>query len=123
MPASKRKTEDPTAPRPTVRRPPALVEMGLPLAIGSAAVQAWADVGAEAFRFARDRLRHDITTQRAMLTCASLEEMQKIQAEFLVAAQKHYAAEAVRMLDLMGKAAVSGLTASAKARRYDDVPL
>jgi hypothetical protein len=97
--------------------------MGLPIAVGTAAVQAWAEMGTEAVRFVRDRLQQDIKTQQAMLACTSLEEMRQVQSEFFTAAQEQYAAEAVKMLDLIGKAAASGLTDPATARRYDDVPL
>ena len=118
MPANKPKTEDPTGPQPS-----GLAGTGLPMAVGTVAVQAWMDMGTEAVRFVWDRLQRDIKTQQAMLACTSLEEMRKIQAEFFTAAQEQYAAEAGKMLDLMGKATAAGLTAPAKARRYDDVPL
>jgi hypothetical protein len=97
--------------------------MGLPMSAGTAAVQAWMDMGAEAVRFVWDRLQQDIKTQQAMLACTSLEEMRKIQTEFFTHAQEQYAAEASKMLDLVGKAAAAGPTGSKTARRYDDVPL
>ncbi|MBL4930189.1 phasin family protein [Fuscibacter oryzae] len=100
-----------------------MAELGLPMAVGSAAVQAWMDMGTEAVRFVCDRLQQDIKTQQAMLACTSLEEIRKVQVEFFTAAQDQYAAEAGKMLNLMGKAAAGGLTALPKARRYDDVPL
>lgn len=97
--------------------------MGLPIAVGTAAIQAWAEMGAEAVRFLQDQLQQESKTQQAMLACTSLGEMRKIQSEFFTAAQEQYAAEAVKMLDLIGKVAASGRKASATARRYDDVPL
>ncbi len=97
--------------------------MGFPIAVGTAAIQAWAEMGAEAVRSLQDRLQQDSKTQQAMLACTSLEEMRKIQSEFFTAAQEQYAAEAVKMLDLIRKVAASGRMASATARRYDDVPL
>lgn len=118
MPANKPKTEDPTGPQPS-----GMVGLGLPMALGAVAVHAWMDMGTEALQFVRDRLQQDIKTQQAMLGCTSLEELRRIPAEFFTAAQEQYAAEAGRMLDLMGRAVVSGLAVSAKARRYDDVPL
>ena len=102
---------------------PGFAGMGLPVAVGTLAVQAWMNMGTEAMRFLWDRLQQDIKTQQAMLASTSLEEMRTIQAGFFTAAQDHYAAEARKMLDLMGKATAAGLTATAKARRYDDVPL
>lgn len=117
MPANKRTTEDSRPPRP-----PELVANGLPIAVGAAALQAWAEMGAEAVRFVRDRLQQDIKTQQGMLACTSPEEMRQIQSEFFAVAQEQYATEAVKMLDLIRKVAASGRTASTTARRYDDVP-
>lgn len=93
------------------------------MAIGTVAVQAWMDMGTEALRFVGDRLQQDIKTQQAMLACTSLEDIRKIQAEFFTAAQEQYAAEAGKMLNLIGKATTAGLASSPTARRYDDVPL
>lgn len=118
MSVNKSKTEIPSAP-PSARQ--AAIE--LPITAGTAALQAWADIGAETLRFVSDRLQHDIKTHQAMLACTSLEEMRKIQTEFFTAAREQYAVEAVKMLDLIGTVAASGLTAGTKARRYDDVPL
>jgi len=79
-------------------------------------------MGAEMVRFLRDRVQQDIKAQQAMLACANLVEIQQIQAQYFIAAQEQYAAETVKMLDLIGRAASFGMTAST-ARRYDDVPL
>lgn len=96
---------------------------GLPLAIGTAAVKAWTDMGTEAVRFVRDRLQQALKTQQALLTCTSLEDIWKIQAVFFAAAQKQYATKAGKMLDLIGAATTVGLGATAQGRRSDDVPL
>lgn len=117
MPANKPRAQDPTAPAT-----PGPAAAGFPAAAGTAALQAWAEMGVEAVRFVQDRLQQDLKTQQALLACTSLDEMQKIQTAFFAAAQEQYAAEAVKMMDLMGKAA-AGLTAPTPARRYDDVPL
>jgi Phasin protein len=118
MPANKAKTEASKAPSL-----PDLASKGLPMAAGTVAVQAWMDMGTEAVRFVWDRLQQDIKAQQAMLGCTSLAEMQQVQAEFFTALQEQYAAEAARMMDLMGKVTASGLTTPAERRRYDDVPV
>lgn len=118
MPANKPKTGASTATSHSN-----MAGTGLPTTVGTVAVQAWMDMGAEAVRFVWDRLQQDFKTQQALLACTSLEEMRKIQAEFFTAAQEQYAAEAGKMLDLIGQANTAGLTGSAKARSYDDVPL
>jgi hypothetical protein len=94
-----------------------------PAATGQGAVQVWMDMGTEVARFLWDRVQQDIKTQQALLGCTSLQEIQKIQTAYVTAAQAQYAAEAGKMLALMGRAAAAGLAASAKGRRYDDVPL
>ncbi|MBC7478020.1 MAG: phasin family protein [Pseudorhodobacter sp.] len=115
MPTNK---EDPTA-----TRAPGTAETSPPAPAGTVAVHACTDIGAEAVRFVWDRLHHDLKTQQAMMACTSLQEMRKIQAEFFTAVQEQYAAEAAKMLDLMGKAASAALAPAPKGRRYDDVPL
>jgi hypothetical protein len=94
-----------------------------PAATVQVAMQAWMDMGTEVARFLWDRVEQDIKTQQALVGCTSLQEMQKIQTAYVTVAQAQYAAEAGKMLALMGKAAVAGLPASAQGRRYDDVPL
>jgi hypothetical protein len=94
-----------------------------PMAVGSVVMQAWMDLGNEAIRFVWDRLQQDLETQKAVLACTSLEEVQKVQAAFFRSAQEQYAAEARKMLEMIGKATTAGMTATAAARRYNDVPL
>lgn len=107
----------------TSPRPSGLSWISHPLAVGTVAARTWTEMGAEAVRFARDRLQQDIKTQHEMLGCTSLEELRKIHAAFLTAARDQYAAETNNVLGLMGQAAAEVLSASAAARRYDDVPL
>jgi hypothetical protein len=114
--------------KPTTESPAEAAKLGnagidSPLAVGTVAIQAWADVGAEAVRFVWDRLQQDLKTQQAMLACTSLEEMRTIQAAFFRSAQEQYATESSKMLEMMGKAATAGLSAAGKGRRYDDVPV
>jgi len=117
MPAKKSKPE-----ASTERKPSGSVS-GLPLAVGSVALQAWMELGTEAMRFVWDRLQQDMKTQQAILACTSLEELRKIQTEFFTAAREQYASEAGKVLDLLGKTTAEGLSASGLKRRYDDVPL
>lgn len=118
MPAEKQTTENATP-----HQSPQSAAMELSIAVGTAAVEAWAKMGTETVRFAWERIEQDIKTQEAMLACTSLEEMHQVRADFMAAAREDYAAQTVKMLGLMGKAGLSGLKASKAARRYDDVPL
>ncbi|MES2144629.1 MAG: phasin family protein [Pseudomonadota bacterium] len=105
--------------------PAAAFGVDVPLMVGTAAMQAWMQIGAEAVRFVASRLQQDLKTQKAMMACTSLEEMQALQAEFFRTAQDQYAAEARRMMEMAGKAATAGVTPAAHSgqRKYDDVPL
>jgi hypothetical protein len=94
-----------------------------PAATGQVALQAWMDMGTEVARFLWDRVQQDFKTQQALIGCTSLQEMQTIQTAYVTVAQAQYAAEAGRMLALMGRAAAAGFVGSAQARHYDDVPL
>lgn len=111
------------AEQPHAAAPAGIAGMGLAMSVGSLAAQAWMDFGAEAARFAWDRLQQDIKTQQAMLSCTTLEEARTIHADFVTAAQVQYAAEARKLLEMMQQATTSGLTLASRARRYDDVPL
>lgn len=103
--------------------PAGIAGAGLAMSVGSLAAQAWMDFGAEAARFAWDRLQQEIKTQQAMLSCTTLDEVRTIHANFVTTAQGQYAAEARKLLEMMQQAATSGLTIASTARRYDDVPL
>ena len=118
MPAKTSRPAEQTAPDPS-----ASGGTGLRLVAGAAALQAWMELGAETVRFVWDRLQQDMKTQQAMLACTSLDELRTIQAQFFIAAQQQYAAEAGKMLGLLSKATAEGLSSPALKRRYDDVPL
>jgi hypothetical protein len=105
--------------------PAATFVMDMPLMVGTAAMQAWMQIGADAVRFVADRLQQDLKTQQAILACTSLAEMQKLQAEFFKTAQDQYAAEARRMMEMAGKAATAGVAPGPTSGPlgYDDVPV
>jgi hypothetical protein len=120
MTQRQRKTDEPASAGPA-----ATFGMGVPLMSGTAAMQAWMQIGAEAVRFVADRLQQDLKTQQAMMACTSLDEVQALQADFFKTAQDQYAAEARRMMEMAGKAATAGVTAAPAPGPlgYDDVPV
>ncbi len=65
------------------------------------ALKAWCDIGTEALQFVSSRMEKDIQTQKALLGCKRLEDLQKVQAEFYSKALEDYNAEATRMMELM----------------------
>lgn len=113
------KTEAPTMQNPTRKAS----SHQWPLMVGTAAAQAWMDVGTETIRFIWNRMQQDQKTQKALLACTSLEEMQQVHAAFMCQAREQYVAETRKMIDLMSRASTAGIGVAPTARRYDDVPL
>ncbi len=95
------------------------------MAMNPAAATAWLDILSESTRFVTDRLRQDMETQMAMLSCKSPAELMQVQSEFFSAAMEQYADETRRLLEMMSKAAEDTLkeAKTGHARSYDDVPL
>ncbi len=93
--------------------------------MGEAAQKAWLEMGAETMRFFASRMQQDLETQKAMLACTNLTDIQKIQSDFYSQAMEEYRAQAARMMEIMSSAAPEGLDSLPlmTKRRYDDVPL
>ncbi len=93
--------------------------------IGETAQKVCADVANETLRFVTFRMQQDLETQRAMLACTNLVDVQKAQADFCTQALKDYQSQASRIMEIMSAAAPKGLDfAPLLTRRdYDDVPL
>ena len=93
--------------------------------MSSAALQAWSEMGAQVMQFMSSRMQQDIETQKAMLGCKSLEDVQKLQSEFFSQALKDYNTEAARLMEIMTAAMTRGFAGKAPStkRGYDDVPL
>ncbi|MFU8865621.1 MAG: phasin family protein [Rhodobacterales bacterium] len=118
MPNKKQKTDAPATPNPTHNAP----HHQWSLMVGAVSAQAWMDMGTETIRFIWNRMQHDYKTQKELLACTSLEDMQQVHAAFISKAREQYVDETRKMIDLMGKAATAGIGAAPAARRYDDVP-
>lgn len=85
------------------------------------AMQAWLDIGAEALKFASDRMTQDMQVQKELLECKGLEDLQKIQTAFFSKAVADYTAEMSRTMELMMTASTGSMLPTRRA--YDDVPL
>lgn len=88
-------------------------------------LKAWSDLGADMMKFAASRIQQDIEAQKSMLACRSLEDLQKVQAEFYSEAVKDYSAQIQRAMEVISvamKPQVDAVVSSTK-RGYDDVPL
>lgn len=81
-------------------------------------------MGTETMQFLSSRMQHDIETQKAMLTCKTLEDLQKVQADFYKKALEDYSAAGAKMMGIMSASSDTvGNAVSATKRGYDDVPL
>jgi hypothetical protein len=88
---------------------------------GSAVTQVWVEMMTEGTRFATDRMRTDLETQMAFLSCTSPGDVFKVQSEFVQKAVEDYSGFAQRMSGMMSTAADGA--SRVVSRRYDDVPL
>ncbi|WP_050527186.1 phasin family protein [Pseudorhodobacter aquimaris] len=88
-------------------------------------LKVWSDLGADMMKFAASRIQQDLEAQKSMLACKSLEDLQKVQAEFFSEAVKGYNAQIQRVVEVMSGAgkAQAGAVVSSTKRGYDDVPL
>lgn len=111
---------DPPATERTASAPSA---MFAPLWAAGLVHRAWIEMGAEAIRFACDRLQQDLSMQRAILSCRDTEEIRRAQTAFLKDAQAQYAVQTGRILAMMGQTAAQAWSVPAPVRRYDDIPL
>lgn len=85
----------------------------------------WSDLGAEMMQFASSRIQRDMEAQKAMLACKSLEELQKLQAQYYSDALKDYTEQIQRSMAALSGAATKQADdlATPKKRGYDDVPV
>lgn len=88
-------------------------------------LKVWSDLGAEVMQFAASRIQRDIEAQKAMLACKSLDDLQKLQAQYYSQAIKDYSAQIQRAMEVMSGVAGKGKddAATSTKRGYDDVPL
>ncbi|MDO5759310.1 MAG: hypothetical protein Q4P24_18055 [Rhodobacterales bacterium] len=87
--------------------------------------KALADIGNEMMEFAAVRMQQVLETQRAMLTCTSLHDLQKVQSDFYTQTLEAYRVQASRVMEMMWAARPAGLEALPimTSRDYDDIPL
>lgn len=78
-------------------------------------------MGSETLQFFAARMQQDVATQQAILTCKTMEDLQKVQADFYKTAMEDYRCATERMMSIL-LAGAPAATASTK-RGYDDVPL
>lgn len=92
-------------------------------AVSPDAAKAWMACLSEITDFLTQRVKQDLDTQKAMMACQNPAEMLKVQADFLVTAMEQYTGCSQRLLTSLSATNPLHYLGSAKARRYDDVPL
>jgi hypothetical protein len=68
--------------------------------LGTDGMEQMRGLGEEAFRFLCKRVKEDVALQHSLLHCRDLEELQRLQAEFIQNAIDQYAEETGRMIAL-----------------------
>lgn len=93
--------------------------------MSATAQKVWFDVGLQALQFVSSSMQTGLETQKAMLACKSLEEIQKVQADFYTKAMADYHAQVLQVLEKMTPTRIEGLGSvlPTTKRSYDDVPL
>lgn len=88
-------------------------------------LKVWSDLGAEVMQFAASRIQRDMAAQKAMLACKSLDDLQKLQAQYYSEAVKDYSAQIQRAMEVMSGAVKKQMddAVTSVKRGYDDVPL
>ncbi|EPX80125.1 phasin family protein [Litoreibacter arenae] len=69
-------------------------------ALGNAWAEALSNLGVEVFDFVAERVKEDVRTQHQLMHAKSLQEVQKIQGEFVQKALDQYSAETGRLVEL-----------------------
>lgn len=87
--------------------------------------KAMVDAGTEAMQFLSSRLQQDIEAQRAVMTCKTFEDLQKVQGDFYTKALEDYRGATAKLMGIMTAGAADSAKAATTStkHRYDDVPL
>ena len=93
--------------------------------MGETAFKSWFDMGLEALQFASSRLQECVEAQTAMMACKTIEDFQKVQADFYSNALDDYRSQVARMMGAFSATRVPGLDGGMPKmkRGYDDVPI
>lgn len=85
----------------------------------------WLNMGTETMRFLASRMQQDLETQKAMLACTSLEDIQKVQGDYYTQTLEDYRSQMSRVMEIMSEVTPKGLEnlQFITRRGYDDVPL
>ena len=68
--------------------------------MSTAWLEAVADMGTEVTAFVADRIQQDVKTQREIMQCKTLADIQKVQTDFLTKAFAQYTEETGKLIDM-----------------------
>jgi hypothetical protein len=71
--------------------------------MGVAWIEALSDMGSEVMSFVAERIKEDVHTQHRLLHCKDMEELHKIQADFVQTAIDQYRAETGKLVEMSHK--------------------
>lgn len=83
--------------------------------MGTAWFESMAELGNEITSFVAERIKEDVQTQRALLHCKTVPEVQHLQAKFLQKAFDQYQTETGKLIEITGKMVVE-LQSKAKSK-------
>lgn len=72
--------------------------------MGTDWMERMSDMGSEVLQFMADRVQQDVDLQHRLLHCRDVNELQKIQAEFVQTAINRYTEETGKMIEMSTKA-------------------
>ena len=68
--------------------------------MGTTWLEQMSDLGSEWMSFVADRIKEDVKTQHQILHCRNIEEVQKVQAQFIQTAVEQYRDETGKMVEM-----------------------
>ncbi|TMM51205.1 phasin family protein [Sulfitobacter sabulilitoris] len=68
--------------------------------MGTAWLEQMSEMGSEWLSFVADRIKEDVKTQHQILHCRNIEEVQKVQAQFIQTAVEQYRDETGKMVEM-----------------------
>lgn len=91
--------------------------------VGADAMQQWVAMVSEGVQFVVSRVQQDLEFQQSLLSCRTLEDLQKVQGDYYRRTMEQYSTESARVMERLGKTNALPKAMGTTKRRYDDVPL
>ncbi|MEO0703466.1 MAG: phasin family protein [Pseudomonadota bacterium] len=86
---------------------------------GAAMTRTFGDIGAEMTSFLADRIKEDVKTQNEILHCKDINELQRIQAQFIQTAVAQYSSETGKLVSMSQDRLISVLNENTEGSSKD----